>query len=110
LFLSAVINVFKKYGFKKFMAIECDASYALKIATKALYNAYVGKVLVKHKIPFIQIENIPMNDDELPVILEDMQLVNLPVIHTHDIAVMSVAVKNLYGLLPASFRTIWIVL
>jgi uncharacterized protein (DUF362 family) len=99
-FLWTVINVFKKYGFKKFMAIECDASYALKIATKALYNTYIGKVLVKHKIPFIQTENIPMND-ELPVILEDMQLVNLPVIHTHDIAVMSVAVKNLYGLLPA---------
>jgi uncharacterized protein (DUF362 family) len=99
-FLWAVINAFKKHGFKKFMAIECDASYALKIATKALYNTYIGKVLVKHKIPFIQTENIPINN-ELPVILEDMQLVNLPVIHTHDIAVMSVAVKNLFGLLPA---------
>ncbi|NMC59179.1 MAG: DUF362 domain-containing protein, partial [Candidatus Methanofastidiosa archaeon] len=49
--------------------------------------------------PFIALEGLP-RDDELPIILKNSQLISTPVLHTHTFAVISVAAKNLYGLLP----------
>ncbi len=57
-------------------------------------------ILKKYDVEFINTDNLPHDENELPILLKESQLINLPVIHTHDLAVISCAVKNLFGLLP----------
>jgi uncharacterized protein (DUF362 family) len=59
----------------------------------------IDKVLARYGIEFVPIEHLD-RENELPSFLKDSQLISTPVLHTHTFAVISVASKNLYGLLP----------
>lgn len=99
-FLDACIECLKEYGFDDLQVIESDAH--LRSLSKALLNSHVKAVLNKHMIPFLNIESLPHDKNGLPTMLKRVQLINLPVLHTHALATISCATKNLYGLLPFS--------
>jgi len=96
-FLDALLKNLKRSGFNNLKAIEGDLK--LQPAVKTIKEIGIDKILEKYKIPFLPIENLP-RENELPVILKNSQLISIPVLHTHTFAVISVAAKNLYGLLP----------
>lgn len=98
--LDATLWALQKLGFQNIKAIECDAAHGLKWAEPALKGTNFDKILKKYNIEFILTDNLPHDDNELPVFLTHSQLISLPVIHTHDLAVISCAAKNLFGLLP----------
>jgi uncharacterized protein (DUF362 family) len=96
-FLDALLKNLRKKGFDNLNVIEGDLK--LQPAVKTLRAVGIDKILKKYEVPFLSIENLPRND-ELPAILKKAQLISTPVLHTHTFAVISVAAKNLYGLLP----------
>lgn len=98
--LDALFKSLRTRGFQKIRAIECDASHGLKFALRAMRPTKIGAVLKRYGVEFLLTENLPRDARGLPEILEEAQLINVPVIHTHDIAVLSCATKNLFGLLP----------
>ncbi len=96
-FLDALLKNSKNKGFDNLKVIEGDLK--LQPATRTLRDIGLDRLLEKHNVPFIPIENMP-RDEELPSILKETQLISTPVLHTHTFPVISVAAKNLYGLLP----------
>lgn len=98
--LDATLWTLRKLGFQKIKTIECDAAHGLKWAEPALKGTKFDRILKKYNVEFILTDNIPYDDNELPIFLTHSQLISLPVIHTHDLAVISCATKNLFGLLP----------
>lgn len=98
--LDATLWTLRKLGFQNIKAIECDAAHGLKWAEPALKGTKFDKILKKYNVEFLLTDNLPHDENELPVFLTHSQLISLPVIHTHDLAVISCATKNLFGLLP----------
>jgi uncharacterized protein (DUF362 family) len=96
-FLNALLKNLREKEFSDLKVIEGDLK--LQPAVKTIKTIGIDKILEKYKVPFLPIENLP-REDELPVILKNAQLISTPVLHTHTFAVISVAAKNLYGLLP----------
>ena len=96
-FLDALLKNLRKKGFDELKVIEGDLK--LQPAVKTIKAIGIDKILEKYEVPFLPIEGVPRND-ELPMILKNSQLISTPVLHTHTFAVISVAAKNLYGLLP----------
>lgn len=96
-FLDALLKNLIKKGFSDLKAIEGDLK--LQPAVKTIKAVGIDNILEKYEVPFLPIEDLP-GENELPLILKDSQLISTPVLHTHTFAVISVAAKNLYGLLP----------
>lgn len=96
-FLNSLFKQLRKKSFNNIIAIEGDLK--LQPAVRTIKATGVKKLLEKYEIPFLAIENQP-RIDEIPEILQNAQLLSTPVLHTHTFAVISVATKNLYGLLP----------
>jgi len=96
-FLDALLKNLRRKEFDNLKVIEGDLK--LQPAVKTIRAIGIDKVLEKYEVPFLPIERLPRND-ELPMILKNSQLISTPVLHTHTFAVISVAAKNLYGLLP----------
>jgi len=96
-FLDALLKNLRRKEFDNLKVIEGDLK--LQPAVKTIKAIGIDKVLEKYKVPFLPIENLP-RENELPMILKNSQLISTPVLHTHTFAVISVAAKNLYGLLP----------
>ena len=97
-FLDALLEGLSEKGFSRLTAIEGDLK--LQPATRTIRAIGVDRVLEKHDVPFLPIESLPRDANELPTILKEIQLISTPVLHTHTFAVISCAAKNLYGLLP----------
>jgi uncharacterized protein (DUF362 family) len=96
-FLDALLKNLRKRGFDSLRVIEGDLK--LQPAVKTINAIGIDKILEKYEVPFLPIENLP-RENELTMILKNSQLISTPVLHTHTFAVISVAAKNLYGLLP----------
>ena len=96
-FLDALLKNLGKTGFNDLKVIEGDLK--LQPAVKTINAIGIDKILEKYEVPFLPIENLP-RENELSIILKNAQLISTPVLHTHTFAVISVAAKNLYGLLP----------
>lgn len=97
-FLDALLGNLGEMGFEDLKVIEGDLK--LQPATGTVEALGIMKLLERHKVPFIPIEELPRDEYELPTILHDSQLINTSVLHTHTFAVISCATKNLFGLLP----------
>lgn len=96
-FLDALLSNLKDIGFNELKVVEGDLKF--QPALRTIKVTGINKVLEKYKVPFVALEGMP-RDNELPIILKNSQLISTPVLHTHTFAVISVAAKNLYGLLP----------
>ena len=97
-FLDALLRNLRRKEFDNLKVIEGDLK--LQPAVRTVEVVGIKRLLEKHGIPFIAIEDLPRDEYELPLILHDSQLINTSVLHTHTFAVISCATKNLFGLLP----------
>lgn len=96
-FLDALLGALREAGFERIRAIEGDLKF--QPASSTISAIGFDRILAKHRVPFLPLEKVPRSG-ELPCILDNSQLISTPVLHTHTFAVISVASKNLYGLLP----------
>lgn len=96
-FLEALFKNLRDLGFDDIKVIE--GNLKLQPAIKTVQITEIDKILARYGIEFVPIEQLD-REDELPTFLKDSQLISTPVLHTHTFAVISVAAKNLYGLLP----------
>lgn len=96
-FLDALLKNLRNKGFDNLKAIEGDLKLQPAIGT--IEKIGFDRLFEKYDVPFIPIENLP-REGELPTLLKNTQLISTPVLHTHTFAIISVAAKNLYGLLP----------
>jgi len=101
-FLDGLFHCLKNRGFNKLGVIEGDLPTFR--ATKMIQNTGLISILKKYGVRFIPHEHLLHDEHELPIILREAQLINVPVFHTHGIAIISCATKNLFGLLPKSRR------
>lgn len=96
-FLDALLKNLREMGFGELTVIEGDLK--MQPAKNTIAKIGIDKILARYDVPFLPIENLA-RAQELPTILQNAQIVSTPVLHTHTFAVISVASKNLYGLLP----------
>jgi len=96
-FLDALLENLRNVGFSDLTVIEGDLK--LQPAAKTMKDLGIDRLLANHGVRFVPIEKMP-RENEIPLILRNKQLISTPVLHTHTFAVMSVATKNLFGLLP----------
>ncbi|HEX9907707.1 MAG TPA: DUF362 domain-containing protein [Thermoplasmata archaeon] len=96
-FLEALFKNLRDLGFDDIKVIEGDLK--LQPATRTVQMTGIDKILALYGVEFVPIEQLD-REYELPTFLRDSQLISTPVLHTHTFAVISVAAKNLYGLLP----------
>jgi uncharacterized protein (DUF362 family) len=99
-FLDALLTALRKLGFTDLTAVEGDLK--LQPAERTIRVIGIKEVLEKHSIPFLPLEGCPRGKDELPFLIHEAQIINVPVIHTHTFAVISCASKNLFGLFPVN--------
>ena len=97
-FLDALLSALKEFGFINLVVVEGDLK--LQPAERTIEAAGLKGILEKHEIPFINLDKCSRDKKELPIIIHESQVINVPVIHTHTFAVISCACKNLFGLLP----------
>ena len=97
-FLDALLAGLKNRGFKDITVIE-GAGYLFS-ATNMIRNTRLLEICEKHNVPFIDYEDLPRDDNDLPKMVDGNQLINVPVMHTHGFAVVSCATKNYFGLIP----------
>jgi uncharacterized protein (DUF362 family) len=101
-FLDKFLGCMTKIGFKNLKVIECDLPCFT--ASDMIRKTGLEKILEKNVVEFLSCENLPRDSKKIPLILKDVQLINMPVFHSHGLAVMSCATKNLFGLLPKNRR------
>jgi uncharacterized protein (DUF362 family) len=99
-FLDALLTALRKLGFSDLTAVEGDLK--LQPAERTIRVIGIKEVLEKHSIPFLSLEACSRGKDELPFLIHEAQIINVPVIHTHTFAVISCASKNLFGLFPVN--------
>jgi|LGVF01.1.fsa_nt_gb uncharacterized protein (DUF362 family) len=99
-FLDALLYSLRKLDFEEIVVIEGDGY--LYSAEKMIRNTGLLTICNKYDVPFKSYENLERDENDLPSILKDSQLINVPVFHTHGFAIISCATKNLFGLLPKS--------
>lgn len=101
-FMRALLSVMKDRGFKTLTVVEGDLpefrAESMAKTTRLL------EVLAPFSVPFLSYERLPRDAHELPKALSEVQLLNVPVFHTHGQSVISCATKNLFGLLPVDRR------
>ena len=96
-FLDALLGILHDRGFRDVALIEGNLPQFT--VEEMLRNTALDRVLERHGIPCVNYEHLPRRD-RLPALLDDAQVINTPVVHTHGFAVVSCATKNLFGLLP----------
>ena len=96
-FLDALLKNLRQRKFDNLKVIEGDLKF--QPAVKTIKAVAIDRILEKYEVPFLPIENL-QRENELSRVLKGSQLISTPVLHTHTFAVISVATKNLYGLLP----------
>jgi uncharacterized protein (DUF362 family) len=99
-FLDALLYSLKELDFNEIVVVEGDGY--LYSAEKMIKNTGLLNICNKYDVPFKSYEYLERDEDELPLILKNSQLINVPVFHTHGFALISCATKNLFGLLPKS--------
>lgn len=99
-FLDVLLYSLKELGFNEIIVVEGDGY--LYSAEKMIKNTGLINICNKYDVPFKSYEHLERDENDLPSILKDSQLINVPVFHTHGFAIISCATKNLFGLLPKS--------
>jgi SAM-dependent methyltransferase len=89
-------------GFIDVCVVEGDLP--LFKAEDMIIRTGMKKVLDKYNVDFIAYENSERNKSENPKIFENTQVINIPVPHSHGLATISCATKNLFGILPVDRR------
>ena len=97
-FLDALLAVLRDFGFNDLAVIEGDLMTFC--ASKMIQSTGLIKILDRYGVEFINYEKLPRDVSELPLLLDDAQMINTPVPHGHGLAKISCATKNLFG--PAS--------
>ena len=101
-FLDNFLSCLRDNGFKNILVVEGD------LMTFRAYNMIrrTGLINILHKydIPFIDYEDFPRDNNEIPLMFKNAQIINIPVPHAHGIAKISCATKNLFGILPVYRR------
>jgi uncharacterized protein (DUF362 family) len=101
-FLDALCQSLRDLGFTNLIVVEGDLlTFKAKDMIK---KTKLINILNKYSIPFIDFENYPRDDSEIPMLFKDSQIINTPVPHGHGIATISCATKNLFGILPKNRR------
>lgn len=95
-FLRSLLSRFREMSFGDISVIEGD--FKFQPASSTIEKIGLRRILDEFDAPFVPHENEP-REGEPPAFLRGAQLINAPVMHTHTFAVISVATKNLYGLL-----------
>lgn len=99
-FLDALLDSLIKLKFSKILVIEGDGY--LYSAENMIKNTGLLNICDKYNVSFKSYEYLGRDENELPILLKNSQLINVPVFHTHGFAIISCATKNLFGLLPKS--------
>jgi len=97
-FMDALLKVLCDEGFDKLTVIEGDLPYFT--ADQMIQRTGMIEILNRYGVPFHNYEHDERDENKIPKMLLDAQVVNVPVPHGHGFAVVSCAVKNLFGLLP----------
>ena len=101
-FLDALLGGLRDFGFRNLLVVEGD------LKTFRAYNMIrrtgLINILHKYNVPFVDYEDYPRNEVEIPLLFENAQIINTPVPHAHGIARISCATKNLFGILPVYRR------
>ena len=97
-FMNALLGALRKKGFANLTIVEGDLPYFT--ADQMIQRTGMMDILKRYDVPFINYEFLQRNENEIPRMLLDTPVINVPVPHGHGFAVMSCAVKNLFGLLP----------
>jgi uncharacterized protein (DUF362 family) len=95
--LDALLKNLRFKGFIDLVVFEGDLKFQPAITT--IKKTGVKDILDRYHVSFLSIEPLE-RENELPKILQNAQIISTPVLHTHTFAVISVAAKNLYGILP----------
>ena len=101
-FLDALLGAMRDRAYREVTVVEGDLPEFR--ASDMARATGLSALLARYGVPFIAYEEMPRDDFELPRALEDVQLLNTPVLHTHGHATISCATKNLFGLLPVTRR------
>ncbi len=101
-FLRALLAAMKDRGFRTITVVEGDLP-EFRAESMAATTGLLD-VLEPFAVPFLSYERLPRDERELPRALSEVQLLNVPVFHTHGQAVISCATKNLFGLLAVDRR------
>src|SRR5437764_312935 len=96
-FLDALLGSLHDPGCRDVSLIEGDLPQFT--VEEMLRHTALDRVLARHGVRCINYEHLPRKH-QLPLLLEDAQVLNTPTMHTHGFAVVSCATKNLFGLLP----------
>lgn len=99
-FLDALLYSLRNFDFDEITVVEGNGY--LYSAEKMIKNTGLIDICNKYDVPFKSYENLERDETELPLMLKNSQLINVPVFHTHGFAIVSCATKNLFGLLPKS--------
>lgn len=97
-FMNGLLTALRKKGFERLTVVEGDLPYFT--ADEMIQRTGMVDILKQYDVPFINYERLERDENEIPILLRNAQVINVPVPHGHGIAVMSCAVKNLFGLLP----------
>jgi uncharacterized protein (DUF362 family) len=97
-FMNALLAALRDKGFKNLIVIEGDLPYFT--ADQMIHRTGMINILKQYNVPFINYQNLPRDENHIPKMLLGSQVINVPVPHGHGFAVISCAVKNLFGLLP----------
>ena len=98
--MDALLYALKELNISNIIVVEGDGY--LYSAEKMIKNTGLLNICNKYDVPFKSYEHLERNSDDLPLLLTNSQLINVPVFHTHGFAIISCATKNLFGLLPKS--------
>ncbi len=97
-FMDALLTALRTKGFEQLTVVEGNLPYFT--ADQMIRRTGMMDILKQHSVPFINYESMERDENEIPRMLLDAQVINVPVPHGHGFAVISCAVKNLFGLLP----------
>lgn len=97
-FVDALLTALRTKGFEHLIVVEGDLPYFT--ADEMVRRTGIIDILRRYDVPFVNYQSLERDVNGIPRMLLNAQVINVPVPHGHGIAVMSCAVKNLFGLLP----------
>jgi uncharacterized protein (DUF362 family) len=97
-FLDALLSALRKKGFENLTVVEGDLPYFT--ADQMIHRTGLVDILKRYDVPFVNYQSMERDENNIPRMLLNAQVINTPVPHGHGFAVISCAVKNLFGLLP----------
>jgi len=107
--VEGVISVVKPFAPEVFLV---EADQVVSSADRALAQTGLDEVCRRHGVPFVNMSRhghvrmadptrLVLRDVELPAVLTQSQLITVPVMKTHNKTVVTGALKNQWGCLPA---------